>query len=167
MRSAGSHILARLPHFWALISSFILLSSHSYYTPNVQGGSQGEQQTSKQNGRGGKFELTVFSIIKVACSDLDEKQYRQNHVQHREYHVVDHGLDLPLGAGPGLLHRSGHVPGSGEGGNGQQRHQQGGGKRSCQDFLLSVQNKASFTVSWKSRSLGFPLDTFPHSPEWC
>ena len=35
---------------------------HPYYTPNVQGSSQGEQQASKQNGRGGKFKLTVFSM---------------------------------------------------------------------------------------------------------
>ena len=51
------------------------VSSHPYYTPNVQGGSQGEQQTGKENGRASKFKSTAITVIKVTCPDLDEEQH--------------------------------------------------------------------------------------------
>ena len=41
-------------------------TSHSNDSPDIQGRSQGKQQTSEQDGGAGKFDLAMFPIFKVA-----------------------------------------------------------------------------------------------------
>ena len=86
-----------------------VLQSHPEYSPDIGRRRESEHQAGEQNGGRRPLKLPMFAIIEVRHPKFGKEKHRQNQVDCREHHLVDHRLDLPGGIVPRSLNRPGHI----------------------------------------------------------
>ena len=69
--------------------------SHTHDVPDVQRCGQGKNQTREQDGRRCPLKLSRLSIVKIFSPQLHKEENGEDHIDGREHHIVDDGLDRP------------------------------------------------------------------------
>ena len=89
----------------------------------------------------------MLAVVKIRAANLDKKQNRQNHIQHRENNVVNYVLNLCFRVIPSALYRRGYIA------RGENRHTRTGNHGS--DEQNKAQNQTDFFLIHKSFLLIF------------
>ena len=97
----------------------------------------------KKDRRSRELKLAMLAVVKIRAANLDKKQNRQNHIQHRENNV----LNLCFRVIPSALYRRGYIA------RGENRHTRTGNHGS--DEQNKAQNQAGFSLIHKSFLLIF------------